>query len=330
MPFGAVFAAVVFAVLCLWYGSRVFAAPQGLEVLVGLLWGVFGASLSVGLVLRQPWARWVGLAASGLLAAIGAGQIARRGDVLDYLVLLASVATLVLLALPATGDVRRGFQGPRPPRGALGRPLGWASSVSLVLLGGAAAWALLLSPDVTALGSSAPHGPGRLAAGSAPRPAAGSPVSSLTPPTAAPGSGTGNSRGGIAWNTYGAGLKQARADGKPMLVDFYASWCGPCRVMDQTTFRHPDVVRRLADLVPVRVNAEEENPRDGHVGVEVSDRFGIRGFPTVVLLDSAGHEVSRRTGFLEPEVLLDWLDRKLGPGGSRTGEPPGSLRAARP
>ena len=53
MPFGVVFAAVVFAVLCLWHGGRVLPPPPGLALLVGTLWGVLGACLSVGLLLRQ-------------------------------------------------------------------------------------------------------------------------------------------------------------------------------------------------------------------------------------------------------------------------------------
>ena len=306
------------------------APPPALGLLAGILWTVLGASLSLGLLLRQRWARWVGLAASTLLAGIGAVQIDRRGEALDFVVLLASAATLVLLALPGTGDARRGVAEGGAPRSTLGRALGWTSSASLVLLGIVAASTLLLSAEGHGKRPSTGDSPARGTSGFAPRSTLDSPSPASSSPRSAAASGMGGSRPGVPWSTFGAGLKRARADGRPMLVDFYADWCGACKIMDRTTFHHPDVVRRLADLVPVRVNAEDEAPHDGHVGTELAGRFAIRGYPTIVLLDPEGREISRRTGVLEPEVLLDWLDRKLGPEGLRAAQNQGILQAGRP
>jgi len=71
----------------------------------------------------------------------------------------------------------------------------------------------------------------------------------------------------------------------PVLVDFYADWCGPCKIMAPVL---DDVARKHAgDLLVVKLDTDR-NPATGQ-------RFGIRGIPTLILFRK-GEEVGRRVG----------------------------------
>ncbi|MBN1867750.1 thioredoxin family protein [Candidatus Sumerlaeota bacterium] len=79
----------------------------------------------------------------------------------------------------------------------------------------------------------------------------------------------------------GPALAQARREGRPVFIDFWASWCKSCLAMDKTTFRDPEARARLDTFVKVKFQAEDpSNPRTA----EVLERFGVGGLPTYVIL----------------------------------------------
>ena len=81
-----------------------------------------------------------------------------------------------------------------------------------------------------------------------------------------------------AWE---AKVAQARSEGKPLFVDFWATWCKNCSVMERATFKDERVKTRLAGYVVVKVQAEKP---DQSPAKEMLDAFAVRGLPGFVVL----------------------------------------------
>ncbi len=93
-------------------------------------------------------------------------------------------------------------------------------------------------------------------------------------------------------------LKQATEAGKPLLLDFYASWCIPCRKLEKDLER-PEVKKVLADFHVVRVDTDK-HPR-------ASNYFNVKALPTLIVLDGKGKERFRRVGLIVPRDLTSAL-----------------------
>ncbi len=88
-------------------------------------------------------------------------------------------------------------------------------------------------------------------------------------------------------------LAQARAEGRPVMLDFYADWCVSCKEMEQLTFRAPPVKAALqgALLLQADVTANSADDR------ALLKRYGLFGPPAIILFDAAGKETGRVIGY---------------------------------
>jgi thioredoxin:protein disulfide reductase len=118
---------------------------------------------------------------------------------------------------------------------------------------------------------------------------------------------------GVDWQPYSEELlAEASAAGKPVVIDFSATWCTPCRELDDKTFHDPAVVRKAGDeMVMIKVDLTKAgNPLHERL---VKD-YGVRGVPTVVFLDATGRERTelRVVDFVPPKeflVLMEQLEQ---------------------
>lgn len=82
-------------------------------------------------------------------------------------------------------------------------------------------------------------------------------------------------------NSLAAGLERAEREQKPVLIDFWATWCKNCLTMDKTTLADPAVIAALDNYVKIKFQAEDP---DLEPAKAVMARFGAIGLPTYVIL----------------------------------------------
>ena len=83
---------------------------------------------------------------------------------------------------------------------------------------------------------------------------------------------------------------------KTVLLDFYATWCGPCRMVSPIV---DEIADERTDLVVGKINVDEEP--------ELAQAFGVVSIPTLVVMKN-GTEVSRRMGAAPKAQILAWLE----------------------
>jgi len=107
---------------------------------------------------------------------------------------------------------------------------------------------------------------------------------------------------GVQWTKYSvSALESAKSSGKPVVIDFYADWCLPCKELDHKTFSDAAVISETERFV--RLKADLTVPSDATT-VALTKQYKIVGVPTILFLDAGGNEVSRLVGFEPADEFL--------------------------
>ena len=116
----------------------------------------------------------------------------------------------------------------------------------------------------------------------------------------------------VPWeNDLPQALARARETGQPLLIEFQADRCAPCRRMKRDVFPRSDVARALQGWVPVQVDV------DAQPGV--SEQYGVHALPTFLVLASDGRELSRTEGSMTAEQFIAFVaDAGVDPRGQAT------------
>ncbi|KLN65629.1 MULTISPECIES: protein-disulfide reductase DsbD [Vibrio] len=101
-------------------------------------------------------------------------------------------------------------------------------------------------------------------------------------------------------------LANAKAEGKAVMLDFYADWCVACKEFEKYTFHQPDVESRLKNFVLLQADVTRNQPQD----ITLLKEMSVLGLPTIEFWDAKGEPVSnaRITGFMNAETFLKHLD----------------------
>jgi thiol:disulfide interchange protein DsbD len=98
------------------------------------------------------------------------------------------------------------------------------------------------------------------------------------------------------------GLALSKQENKPVLIDFYADWCPPCKQMDKVTFQDKGVIDELDRFVAIKADMS----RPSSPGQAAGKKYGISAYPTFILLDSQGRKKTI-VGYTPPKEFLKAL-----------------------
>lgn len=107
--------------------------------------------------------------------------------------------------------------------------------------------------------------------------------------------------------TWAEAVAKAKTENKPIFVDLYATWCGPCKVMAKNVFTDKNVGDKFnASFVNYKIDAEKGE------GLTLAKKYKITGYPTFIFVDPSNEkEIYRVMGAMSPPEFTQEADKAL-------------------
>jgi len=110
-----------------------------------------------------------------------------------------------------------------------------------------------------------------------------------------------NDKDGIQFfeGTLQDALNKAKTEQKPIFIDIYATWCGPCKLLKRKTFTNKEVGSYFnTNYISLSLDGEKGD------GAILANKYRIPGYPTLIVLNKNGELVNMETGYLDANDLL--------------------------
>ena len=103
-------------------------------------------------------------------------------------------------------------------------------------------------------------------------------------------------------------LEQAKKENKLIFLDAFASWCGPCKLLDKNVFPKKEVGDYFnTNFLNLHIDMEKGE------GIEIAKKYGIYSYPTLLFIDGDGKVVYKAAGYMSPQELISIAKEAVNP-----------------
>ena len=103
-------------------------------------------------------------------------------------------------------------------------------------------------------------------------------------------------------------LEQAKKENKLIFLDAFASWCGPCKLLDKNVFPKKEVGDYFnANFLNLHIDMEKGE------GIEIAKKYSIYSYPTLLFIDGDGKVVYKAAGYMSPQELISIAKEAVNP-----------------
>ena len=104
----------------------------------------------------------------------------------------------------------------------------------------------------------------------------------------------------IQWKPFDTGMSEARTEGKPIFLHFYAQWCAYCTKMENESFQHNTVIDFLnLNYISIRIDIDKQP--------DIAKNYNVFALPTTYFFSANGEKIGPIPGYISRERLLDLL-----------------------